>query len=153
MVAPIFGKDPADTAWKSGLGAAIGSFIPGVGPLVGGIIGGLFGKKKKKQTETKDPNKDTYGMPDFEWESYLYGLYKDTHGLSAYHLGSTSEWRVSDRASSGSPVVVSNSSVGTVVINVNGGDTAAVRRVVDDALKANFGSIAQATVNPVAVSL
>jgi hypothetical protein len=77
-------------------------------------------------------------MPSFEWESYLYN-YASSPGLSGrYGAGS-----IGMRGAS--PMV--STSVGSITVNINGGDTNKVKSVVDAALKANFGSLATATVS------
>lgn len=127
----LAGKDPGSAGTAGAIGALVGSFIPGVGTVVGGLIGGLFGKKKKAApAPQQDPQASKYGMPAMVYESYLYGLYESEKNLTGYTLGSNSGTRLT------------TNSVGKIEINVNGGDTEKVRKVINEALRANFGTYA-----------
>lgn len=145
------GKDPGSSSMWGGVGSVVGSILTasnplfgvvGLGGLVGGLLGGLFGSPAQPK---EDPNRSMYGMPSFEWEGYLYNLFKHDKGLDAYGLGSVYGTRLSEsngnlRAQSGVPVVTNNT--GSITINVNGGDQNTVYRTVQNALKDAFGPIA-----------
>jgi hypothetical protein len=151
----IMGYDAESAGTAGGLGYAAGMAL-GMGPLGAAALGLAaifgFGKKKKKAPEVS-PNRDIYGMPAFEWESYLYNLYKSEKNLTPYALGSVygtglseGNYAAGSRALAPVAALMDNRSVGNITINVNGGDTKTVKKVIDDALKANFGPFARATV-------
>lgn len=154
MVGSLAGRDPESSSTYGGLLGTVGFAIGGpVGGLIGGFLGGLFGKKKKKEPpKQEDPQRDIYGMPAFEWESYLYNLYKSQEGLTSKNTGSLSNTRMADVPSGliadlvrplVSPTVSDNRSI---TINVSGGDLTKVKQVVNEALRSNFGPMAKATV-------
>jgi TP901 family phage tail tape measure protein len=140
----LFGRDPQSASTGGAIGGAAGGMLAGaiwgakagpIGMIVGGLLGGLFGKKKKA-APAPDPTRDIYGMPAFEYESYLYALTKGTAvaprptyltvppdyaGLSATPPG------------------------GTFVFHFYGGDVAVTKKIVYDALDVKFGAAAVAS--------
>jgi len=145
MVGGAMGYEPGSAGVAGGLGYAAGMAL-GFGPWGAAALGLAsifgFGKKKKRPQQEVSPQRDIYGMPAFEWESYLYNLYKNEKALSAYALGSVYGTRLSE---AGGQVTVNNGpSVGQITININGGDIAEVRRVLDSTLGRLFGSVARA---------
>jgi TP901 family phage tail tape measure protein len=138
----LTGRDPESSSTAGAIGGVIGGFVGGpIGALVGGFIGGLFGKKKKSTAPS--PTRDIYGMPAFEYESYMYALTKTAStagaGISpiirlAPDYGGVSMDRLRPGGVSGS-----------ITINISGGDIAAVKKAVDSAITTYFGPTAIAS--------
>ena len=58
-----------------------------------------FGKKKSTPAPTPpEVNREIYGMPAFEYESYEYGLYKNKIGIEGSALGSITGNRIMEMA-------------------------------------------------------
>jgi len=158
----LAGKDPQSSSTAGGIGGLLGyaAFGP-VGGIVGGLVGGLFGGKKS--TPAPDPaNRELYGMPDFEYESYLYNLFERKYDLLV-PKGSNTDTRLVNISSmedmptdlwgrvkagintlKGEAVGWGGAGVsqGMLVININGGDINQVQKTVDDALEEYFSSVA-----------
>jgi hypothetical protein len=142
MVGDMLGYDAASAGMAGGLGyLAAQTLLPALGP-VGWAAAGLlsiFGFAKKKPKPKNDPQRSIYGMPEFEWESYLYNLYtQQGYEELAGVTGST-------RSLSSAGLSVENRSVGNVNININGGDTAQVERTVRKVLRGELGGVAATT--------
>lgn len=143
-IGSMLGYEPESAAMYGGLGYAAGMAL-GLGPIgaialgLGGIFG--FGKKKKKREDpAQDPRRDIYGMPAFEWESYLYNLYKNDKQISAYALGSDSNVRLMESAP-----IVNQKNIGSVTVNIHSDDPHRVAKTVRQVLNAEFGPISTAT--------
>lgn len=142
LLGGMLGKDPADSSKKAGIGGLIGYAIGGpVGGIVGGLLGGLFGKKKEAPKQEDSIDRMLYGMPAFEYESYLYNLTKKSPNKS-HAYGSIYSKIVRDHASGYRPAGAGSSGETFIQININGGNIDQVKKVVDDALARNFGPVA-----------
>ena len=135
MIGGMMGYNEQSSGMAGGLGYAAGMAL-GLGPIGAGALGLLsifgFGKKKKKN---EDPKRDIYGMPAFEWESYLYN-----YGKASGKYGSNNS------SSMNRNVNVSSSNVGSINFTINGGDTAAVKKQVETVLDGYFGNVSRANI-------
>ena len=132
-VGQAMGYDPTSAGIAGGAGYALALAL-GANPVTA-VIAGIasifgFGKKKKSQEDTS-PQRDIYGMPAFEYESYLYNLYERQSG-----------WEASGRVTSGTGVYV-NRGGNTININVYGGDPSKVEQSVRRVISEQFGPISQ----------
>lgn len=121
------GYDSESAGLAGGLGYAAGMAL-GFGPWGAAALGlaSIFGfGKKKKKPQNNDPSRSMYGMPAFEWESYLYNMYDKNNS----------------RALAGTMVAQNNNQ--NVTIKVDGGNPKQVEKAIRTALTGQFGSIAQ----------
>ena len=137
MAGDMLGYDAGSAGVAGGLGYAAATLF-GANPVVAGLVGLAsifgFGKKKKKPQEN-DPARDMYGMPAFEWESYLYnyGKWNGNYG--------------NDPSKALNKTVAFSNNVGSINININGGDSGRIGKEVEKVIQTYFGPVARSTVS------
>jgi hypothetical protein len=147
MIGGMLGRDPESSGVAGGLGYAAGMAL-GFGPWGAAALGLAsilgFGKKKPKPKKP-DLRADAFGMPQFEWEAYMYNLYQHKEGVDS-PMGSIygMNWDQAKAKSSAmnyAPNVTDNRKV---ELHIHGGDLAKVKKVVTDVLNQAFGPMAVA---------